>query len=335
VFNGQSFEGIGNQRVKNYFFNELDPRYVDRVFMIMNTQKNQVEIYYPTIDATLGLPDRMISYRTDLQIWNPPRQVYNATFASESPVWTGRTATYSPLTPVVVSSSGTGARFTAFVQGTQYLVTVATAGTGYAVGDTLKILGTSVGGSTTANDISITVMEVDASGGIEYIRATGNADGYNTFNPGSRCIVYARGVTNTKPVQKDQGYANVDSNAIDSEFERTNIKIIKDYSGKVMVHRILPEIVNLSDTGLPLVEGSTGASRIGSVTVGVSAANSVGQTAQFISSQDVDTNTDSPWAQINQNAYRVNTLTLSNKSNSNIWSCAATTWQYTQVEDDR
>jgi len=102
-----------------------------------------------------------------------------------------------------------------------------------------------------------------------------------------------------------------------------------------MVHRILPEIVNLDENGLPLDADTAPADRIGSVTVGVSAANSVGQTAQFVSSQTVATDTDSPWAQINQNAFRVNTLNLSNKSSTNIWSCAATTWQFTQVEDDR
>jgi hypothetical protein len=335
VFNGQSFDGLGNQRVKNFFFSDLDPRYVDRVFLNMNTQKNQVEIYYPTVEATLGLPDRMLSYRTDLQTWNAPRQVFNATFACESPIWTGTTVTYAALTPVVVSSSGTGAKLSVFVQGTQYLVTVATEGTGYAVGDTLKILGTSVGGATPANDINITVLSESDAGGIEFLTAPGaNAVGYNTSNSGSRCVVYARGVSNTKPVQKDQGYANLDSLAINSEFERSNIKMIKDYSGKLMVHRILPEIVNLDDQGLPLGSGA-GASRIGSVTVGVSAANSVGQTAQFVSSQAVATDTDQPWAQINQNAFRVNTLNLSNKSSSNIWSCQATTWQFTQVEDDR
>ena len=46
-------------------------------------------------------------------------------------------------------------------------------------------------------------------------------------------------------------------------------------------------------------------------------------------------NTTDPWVQINQNAYRVNTIELSNTSNSDIWMCSATTWQYTQVEDDR
>lgn len=335
VFDGQNFQGLGNQRVKNWFFDQLDPRYVDRVFMVMNTQKNQVEIYFPTIDALDGLPDRMLSYRTDLNVWNPPRQIYNATFACESPVWTGTTHTYTNLSTSNITSSGTGAKFTVFVQGTQYATVVTTGGTGYAVGDTIKIVGTSVGGTTPANDIVITVESVTSAGAIEFFAARGDSSGYNISNPGSRCIVYARGIFGTKPVQKDQGYSNLDSNAIEAEFGRDNIKMIKDYSGKLMVHRILPEIINIDDRGLPLNAATAGTTRIGSVTVGVSAANSVGAEPEFISSQAVDTNTQNPWAQINQNAYRVNSLSLSNTSNTNIWLCSATTWQYTQVEDDR
>jgi hypothetical protein len=42
-----------------------------------------------------------------------------------------------------------------------------------------------------------------------------------------------------------------------------------------------------------------------------------------------------PWAQINQNAFRVNSIELTNTSNADVWMCSATTWQFTQVEDDR
>lgn len=337
VFNGQTFTGLGNQRVKNWFFDQLDPRYVDRVFMVMNTQKNQVEIYYPTINASFGQPDRMLSYRTDLDVWNPPRLVYNATFACESPIWIGNEVEYSNLTPTNVSSTGSGCLFNVDLFGTQYTVSAkgGNAGTGYAVGDTLKILGTQVGGTTPVNDIAITVTDVSDTGGVVYTTAIGDASGWNTFNPGSRCVVYARGVFGTKPVQKDQGYSNLDSNPIESYFKRDNIKMIKDYSGKVMVHRILPEIVNLDERGLPLDPASAGVDRIADVSVTVYAANSVGQTPQFISTFPVATNTDNPWAQINQNAYRVNSMSLNNRSNLNIWMCNATTWQFTQVEDDR
>jgi hypothetical protein len=46
-------------------------------------------------------------------------------------------------------------------------------------------------------------------------------------------------------------------------------------------------------------------------------------------------NSQNPWAQINQNAFRVNTIELSNSSTTDVWMCSATTWQITQVEDDR
>jgi hypothetical protein len=46
-------------------------------------------------------------------------------------------------------------------------ITVTTAGTGYAVGDTIKVLGTSMGGSTPGNDLNLTVIAIvsELSGG--------------------------------------------------------------------------------------------------------------------------------------------------------------------------
>jgi hypothetical protein len=68
-----------------------------------------------------------------------------------------------------VVSSATGANAVLTVQltgsGTTYrtsttAITVQNAGTGYAVGDTLKILGNVIGGSTPANDLALTVLTV-------------------------------------------------------------------------------------------------------------------------------------------------------------------------------
>ena len=39
-------------------------------------------------------------------------------------------------------------------------ITVQVPGTGYAVGDTIKILGNSLGGSTTANDLTMTIAAI-------------------------------------------------------------------------------------------------------------------------------------------------------------------------------
>ena len=240
VFDGNDFQGLGNQRVKNWFFDQLDPVHVDRVFMDVNTQRNQVEIYYPTVDAINGVPNKMISYRYDLEVWNAPRDVSSATMTCESPVWSGVTANY-----------------------------------------------------------------------------------------GSRTVVYARGQLNQQLVQKDQGFSWADGSAIDSRFRRDNIKMLPEYSGKLLVHRILPEVINMGNNELPLVPSP------GNLTVTVEGAESVGSAPDAVTGITMAIDTTQPWTQINQNSHRVNSIELSNSSSTNIWMCSATTWQYAQTEDDR
>ena len=240
VFDGQDFKGIGNQRVKNWFYDQLDPLYVDRVFMDVNTQKNQVEIYYPTTEADNGVPNRMLSYRYDIDCWNAPRNIASATMTCESPVFVSNVANY-----------------------------------------------------------------------------------------GSRTIVYARGLGNVQILQKDQGFSFAIGGTISSNFRRDNIKLAPDYNNHVMVHRILPETVNLDSKGIPLYPSP------GNVTITVEGAYSVGSVPSTKTPVEVQIATDYPWAQIDQNEYRVNTIDISNSSNTNVWMCSAITWQVTQVEDDR
>ena len=253
VFDGTNFSGLGNQQVKNWFFDQIDPQYFDRIFLQMNSEKNQVEIYYPDGDAINGVPNKMLSYRYDIQLWNAPREVSSATMACESPIYTGTTP-----------------------------------------------------------------------------------------NLGTRTVVYARGETNKKLVQKDQSYSWADNTPIVSSFRRDNIKLLKDYSGKIMVHRILPEVVNMGATpfssynNLPInPEDSSQDSHKGNVTVTIYGAESVASSPQSKNPVTMPIDTTSPWCQIDQNAYRVNSIEISNSSNSSIWMCSATTWQVTQVEDDR
>lgn len=259
VFDGQDFQGLGNQRVKNWFFDQLDPQYYERVFMETNTQRSQIEIYYPDASAVGGVPNKMISYRYDLDIWNAPRDVSSATFSCESPIWTYDSPNWE-------------------------------------------------------------------------------------YNGGSRTVVYARGVEDSKIAQKDQGYAFIPSvtnpdGDIESVFRRDNIKLLPDYSGKLMVHRILPEVVNLGaiinqNNEIPITPGT------GNITVTIEGANSVGSSPTAKTPVTIPVDADgtynlNPWAQINQNAFRVNAIELSNTSHEDIWACSATTWQVTQVEDDR
>jgi hypothetical protein len=104
VFDGGNFKSLGNQRVKNYFYANLNPTYANRTFMVNNTSKNQIEIYYADLDST-GWCNKMLGYRYDLDIWNPPRDITNGTHAVESPIWTGNT--YNLATRTVVYSEGT------------------------------------------------------------------------------------------------------------------------------------------------------------------------------------------------------------------------------------
>jgi hypothetical protein len=244
VFNGSEFSGLGNQRIRNYFFENLNSEYADRVFVENNTRKNQIEIYYPDQSST-GWCNKMISYRYDLKIWNPPRDISNASMACEAPV-------YGPF-----------------------------------------------------------------------------PDSTDFFDDASRTIVYSRGVANTALVQKDQGHTFISNTPIASEFRRDNIQLLKDYTGHLLVHRLLPEVVNLNEVGLPVANST------GNITVTIGGSNSVGQDPDFQPAVTIVCNTDNPWTQIDQNAFRINSIKLNNTSNTTTWLCSATTWQYTQTQDDR
>jgi hypothetical protein len=217
-----------------------------------NTEKNQVEIYYPDLNAPAGgVPNKMISYRYDLDVWNPPRFVSKASYACESPVW--------------------------------------------------------------------------SYDGAEWV-----------YNKASRGMVYAKGADGFKLIQKDQGYRFVGNQIISSQFRRDNLKLVKDYSSKVLVHRILPEIVNLNDNNVE-IDPVVNPELVGNVQFRVEGANSVGQTPIFQDLQTLTTNTNYPWVQINQNAHRTDTIEFTNDPDTpdTIWMCNAVTFQFTEVEDDR
>jgi hypothetical protein len=105
VFDGSDFAPLGNQRVKNYFFSNLNKTYSTRTFMVNNTQKNQIEIYYPDLTST-GWCNKMLSYRYDLKIWNAPKDVQNACMGTEGPVYESGAFTYASRT-VTYARGGT------------------------------------------------------------------------------------------------------------------------------------------------------------------------------------------------------------------------------------
>lgn len=105
VFNGQDFKPLGNQRIKNYLFDNLNPLYTNQVFLEFNAYMNQVEIYYPDLTST-GYCNKMLSYRYDLDVFNPPRTVPDVIMATEGPIY--RSSPYNEFDP--------GSRCVAFVR---------------------------------------------------------------------------------------------------------------------------------------------------------------------------------------------------------------------------
>ena len=75
------------------------------------------------------------------------------------------TAQYTGVA-VTTNSDGLGATFDITRNGSKYYATLNNAGSGYTRLDTVTIPGTSVGGATTTNDITITVTAINGTGGI-------------------------------------------------------------------------------------------------------------------------------------------------------------------------
>jgi hypothetical protein len=130
--------------------------------------------------------------------------------------------------------------------------------------------------------------------------------------------VYSRGILNSYLVQKDQGYSFLNNTPISSLFRRDSITLGLPYSQQSIVHRIYPQV-----TGT------------GNITVQIGGAGSVGATPTFQTSVTMPIATETPWTQINQNSYRVNTVQVTSSSTTNYWDLSALNWQFTAVEDSR
>ena len=82
---------------------------------------------------------------------------------------------YTALNTVIVSSTaGAGLVVSIGTIGTTYQVSVTANGTGFANGDTVKVLGTNLGGATPANDCTITIVS-QAGGFVQSISSVGTA----------------------------------------------------------------------------------------------------------------------------------------------------------------
>ena len=94
--------------------------------------------------------------------------------------WTNVPVSYTEISATTVTGIGSGAKFNITRSGTVYSVTLAPgfAGSNYAAGDRLKILGSNLGGITPANDLSITVSTV-STGAVATFTFTGGSVTWN------------------------------------------------------------------------------------------------------------------------------------------------------------
>ena len=120
VFDGSNFNPLGNQKVRDYFFRNLSTTYSDRVFMVNNTQKNQIEIYYPDQTST-GWCNKMLSWRYDLSIWNAPKTIVNACNACEAPVFTSSAFKYASRTVVYARGGSSGTKLVQTNRGNSFI----------------------------------------------------------------------------------------------------------------------------------------------------------------------------------------------------------------------
>lgn len=82
-------------------------------------------------------------------------------------------ADYTGITGTNLTPPGTGAVFTITREAGSYSATATNGGSGYLVGNRILIVGTAVGGISPTNDIEVSVSEIDGSGSITNVSASG------------------------------------------------------------------------------------------------------------------------------------------------------------------
>ena len=95
-------------------------------------------------------------------------------------------ATHTGKVQASTSGSGTSAEFTVVAGASTYTsVTATTAGSGYAVGDTITIAGNTLGGATPINDLTFTITAItnDLTGCTRGYAGTLTSSNVNTFGP--------------------------------------------------------------------------------------------------------------------------------------------------------
>lgn len=103
--------------------------------------------------------------------------------------------TYASVAYTTASPGGTTAVIDVTRTGTAYSITVVNPGIGYSNGETLTVAGTSLGGSSTANDLVITIDTVGGIGQISTTSLIGTAVNTETFTAATGTDIVGSGAT--------------------------------------------------------------------------------------------------------------------------------------------
>jgi hypothetical protein len=134
---------------------------------------------------TIVAPDASSTYTVEPRITFTESSFSSAVGTGLPTAGNYNSVTYAPavttyLAVATTGGSGNGATFNVIKKGTKYIVTVAAGGTGYTRLNTLTIAGTSLGGASTLNDITITVTSVNSlTGAVVAVDHTGFGAGGN------------------------------------------------------------------------------------------------------------------------------------------------------------
>tara|TARA_R110000823_G_scaffold195862_4_gene327197 strand:- start:85 stop:2760 length:2676 start_codon:yes stop_codon:yes gene_type:complete len=331
MFDGQSFRGIGDQRVKNWFYDQLDQNFIERIHCQINTQRNQFEIYYPTTEAISGIPNKMLAYRFDIDSWQAPRDVDRASFSCESPIWREN----SGRIPWIINKAS---RTVFYIRGS-FDSKLIQKDQGYNF--VTKNIGpgdTQVPIASSFRRDNIKLLP-EYSGKLmvhrilpEVVNLNNNELPINPAASFATTAITGDGTTATVTyvAQLVAPFNIGDSITLSGVTPAT-------WNGIHVVTSCTTTQVQFASAIVTpaTVQGIVATNLIGSIGIQLEGANSVGQAPVTKSAVTLLTNTDSPWCQFSNNAYRVNTIEITNSSMYNIWHCSATSWQYTQTEDDR
>ena len=165
-----SYTGDGTTDTFKYSDNIIiDNAKPTQLFVNVNGAEQIAGVDYTIVSVGSGFGVEFVTVPPDNAIIGISRREYRL-YGSES---------YNNVPSTAVTGSGTGATFIITNLRGQYSVSIDNIGTNYAIGDTLTILGTAVGGTTPANNITVTVTSVSFTGITEFTFAgTGN---FNTI----------------------------------------------------------------------------------------------------------------------------------------------------------